>query len=1180
MADTGRQSPLAVNILGSVLENTGLIINPVASGYMGTSKDNDSYTPGTLVTDTSLGLLTYAINDGYYRGQPKSIVPNGTAVSVSNLIIGCPYQIVAYSNSTLPATALTVGTLYKIASVGDTDFTLIGASANTVGTVFTATGVGTGTGTVTYNKILPATTITVGKLYQINTKGSSDFTTVGSANNTVGTIFTATGIPTGEGTVIEITDFTKVGATKVNAGSFVAGTKYIIFDLGNTSFTSIGAGSNTVGTIFTATGPGTGTGNAITVDFIATDTTFGTGTVTSVSTIDVDTYNNLISIGAGVCEALGNSIPPTYEPIDPAGVWARTSLDSTTPCLAEQYGIQQGIATALPGPATSGYGITSDVGQGQEATWYPYTGDSSVNPNTGITQWGWIRCHALQAWNEFNWNGNEPNIASPQYKEFLSSFMTVSGFMSDANKSIHVIDNANTFLDGVYSNMDDLTSAEISGVSLAGYDFGTDLENLGKVIDLSKIETFGMPSNLLMAIGKAGAVTQDLGLALLAAGLTKEEISSITSGVMPNWSQQLEQSIFGAFLIITGENLLNILAPLQCKTEGLETLADLLNLQKMFPISYESLTVPVYNATPGLPTNSKTYYLIYENGGLNQSLTSQEIQDYVGTIIPKGIPPIYSDTVAPENYLELPKGFSSYLDGIIPADWATAAGAFSYSMRQINNIENLKFEVFAKVAKGIENMADLPLVSGTSKPTDQAAINVSQSTCSLGSGPSGSYTVSDFFGCMSGLPYPWELLQQRILQVETETLYQIYQDLFLAITWDQATVSVQYTGSPGSYTVTGLTITNPGGGYGRGGAPAPTITLSNGGSATIVIGEDNTDVDTFGRVIGVTLNSAGPTSSTVPTATVQAPPTSTSGGTNTPSGTTGWTSTMSAVVQNYIDLANAEIQTIVDNNPNEIVYLNEYWNILGLQLAREQRARYTAMSPVAVPKDNFTNQFPNTAYTFLDSLPRFAQDTLPHMSAQTLEAISDLSTLGGQSLVAKLREERNQARLQQLGVDLDNNIDDTMTPVVERQLLANGTAPEAMTDAGITDPNGDEYTLPAWVSVEDPNGDIVDPDPSGYYDPDIGFVPTDATDNGDITPIIEGDPNPVVGTIVPTGPSIEVISPIDNIVIIAPPPEYNPNNLPPNLDPNYTSSTLIPSTLSVRKAIDKVIECNCDCWVK
>lgn len=47
----------------------------------------------------------------------------------------------------IAATALVAGTWYKIASVGTTDFTAIGASANTVGVVFQATAAGTGSGT-------------------------------------------------------------------------------------------------------------------------------------------------------------------------------------------------------------------------------------------------------------------------------------------------------------------------------------------------------------------------------------------------------------------------------------------------------------------------------------------------------------------------------------------------------------------------------------------------------------------------------------------------------------------------------------------------------------------------------------------------------------------------------------------------------------------------------------------------------------------------------------------------------------------------------------------------------------------------------------------------------------------------------------------------------------------------
>jgi hypothetical protein len=52
-----------------------------------------------------------------------------------------------YSTTTTTAGAFVVDSYYEIISVGNTDFTAIGASANTVGIKFKATGVGSGTGT-------------------------------------------------------------------------------------------------------------------------------------------------------------------------------------------------------------------------------------------------------------------------------------------------------------------------------------------------------------------------------------------------------------------------------------------------------------------------------------------------------------------------------------------------------------------------------------------------------------------------------------------------------------------------------------------------------------------------------------------------------------------------------------------------------------------------------------------------------------------------------------------------------------------------------------------------------------------------------------------------------------------------------------------------------------------------
>jgi hypothetical protein len=934
-------------------------------------------------------------------------------------------------------------------------------------------------------------------------------------------------------------------------------------------------------------------------------------------------YDSLISIGANSIPGLGNSMPSTYVPVDPANIWARTTVSATALSMAEQYGIQAGYADPLPGPATSGYGNydgsygdplqgSGVTDQKQNATWYPY---NMTNPNHSITQWGYIRLHALQAWNEFNWNGIvvDPtsslpsyleNVSVPNYTDFLSSLNVADGFTSQSNQATIATSNSNTFLDGTFSNMNDLISGDITGVSLSTINFGIDLENLGMALDLSRIDSFGLPSNLLRTLGNQGAITQDLSLVLLASGLSSTEISDIAEGTILNPTEQQERQIYGAFLMMTGENLDAIIAPIQCRTQGLETLADLLNVQKMFPNSYTSFTVPMYNAVPG-PTNSKTYYLIYVNGSVNPALSSPAMREYVGTLVPNGTPPIYETSTVPKNYREVPEGFDSYLTGIIPESQAIAAGAFSFTMRQISSIETFDIQQFAKVVKGIENVSNLPLTAGTSKPTNQEMIAQSEAAGSLGSGPFGSYTMSDLFGCMSGLPYPWKLIKDRTNQLETTKLYNIYNQLFLAVTWEAATVSVQYTTYTGPgpafdtfYKITGVTLTDNGGGYGRGGAAAPVITIAGGSGATAVatIGTDNSlagsnGTGSFGRVTSVTLTSAGTDTTTLPTVTIQCPPTAglpittsgaiATGGTNTSAGTTGWSQPMNQVVQAYINQANEEIAAILQTNPTVANYLNIYWNTMGSQLMIEQRTRYKALSPVTVPKDMFANPYPMLIYGTIDSIPQLAQNTLPHMSAQTLEAISDMNTVGGQSTVAMMRQSRNQARLQLLGIEQDNNIPDSLSDEQTKQLTTNGTAPFAREGTGIPGcVPSEEYTLPAWPAIQMPNGEVITPTPLGTYDvsPSPEFQTKASTSPGDITSILECSPNPVVGPLVAVGPTVST-SPGVFPIIIQPAPDYDPTNLPINLDPRFIGSTLLPAVPSITEAIDSVIECNCDCWI-
>jgi hypothetical protein len=85
------------------------------------------------------------------------------------------------------------GTVYKIATIGSTDFTLLGAPNNNVGTVFTANA----TGNVSANALVS------GKQYTITSVGSTNFIPVGASVNNVGTFFTAVSYTTGTGTAVQ-----------------------------------------------------------------------------------------------------------------------------------------------------------------------------------------------------------------------------------------------------------------------------------------------------------------------------------------------------------------------------------------------------------------------------------------------------------------------------------------------------------------------------------------------------------------------------------------------------------------------------------------------------------------------------------------------------------------------------------------------------------------------------------------------------------------------------------------------------------------------------------------------------------------------------------------------------------------------------------------------------------------
>ena len=289
-------------------------------------------------------------------------------------------------------------------------------------------------------------------------------------------------------------------------------------------------------------------------------------------TVNSTTYNNLITLGANTIPALGNSPPSTFD-------W-----------------------TGYPNWASN----------------YTYTNE--------VTRWGYVRLFALQGYNEFNYNSGL-SADSGAYKDFLSGFMSSYSFIESSNDAILAVNNSQEFLDGTYSNMNDLITGDIAGVSVATTVFGQDLIASGKAINLQTIATFGLPSNLLSTLQKNNCITSSVSLALIASNITVTELEQMLGNISAVTTEQ-ERKIYGAFGIILGQDLKDVLVSLNCKTVGLESLADLLSPIKLFPNSYASLTVPVYN-TVGGPANSKIYYPIYVNDGLNSQLRSPTAQNGV-----------------------------------------------------------------------------------------------------------------------------------------------------------------------------------------------------------------------------------------------------------------------------------------------------------------------------------------------------------------------------------------------------------------------------------------------------------------------------------------------------------------------------------------------------------------------
>jgi hypothetical protein len=110
-----------------------------------------------------------------------------------------------------------------------------------------------------------------------------------------------------------------------------------------------------------------------------------------------------------------------------------------------------------------------------------------------------------------------------------------------------------------------------------------------------------------------------LSLLLLAEGVPEEIVLNLTNPTI-SVADTIQRLMYQAMTKITEDNLAQILKVLKITTPGIETMADLLNPVKIFPNSYQSLTV--------VTTNGPRAVYVNASGAVNTNLES-ELPAYV-----------------------------------------------------------------------------------------------------------------------------------------------------------------------------------------------------------------------------------------------------------------------------------------------------------------------------------------------------------------------------------------------------------------------------------------------------------------------------------------------------------------------------------------------------------------------
>ena len=203
--------------------------------------------------------------------------------------------------------------------------------------------------------------------------------------------------------------------------------------------------------------------------------------------------------------------------------------------------------------------------------------------------------------------------------KFVQALNQAQSYAEQASIFTNTAINSQTYLGNTFTTMNNMITGGITEVNLATRALGEDLINLGNLINLLDLGDFGSPLGLIQQIYSVTGAIPSVSILFVAAGIPVNVVLNLTDPTV-SVTDSIQRLMYTAMTQITGVALDQILAVMGVTTVGIETMADLLNPVKLFPNSYQSLTVPTKFGSRGIYVNA--------SGSVNQNLLT-ELPPYV-----------------------------------------------------------------------------------------------------------------------------------------------------------------------------------------------------------------------------------------------------------------------------------------------------------------------------------------------------------------------------------------------------------------------------------------------------------------------------------------------------------------------------------------------------------------------